>query len=208
MKQPPQRLIIGLCGGSASGKSLLASMLRGMLHGRAQILSQDRYYRDHSHLDPVALATNNFDHPQAIDMEGFSRDLARLRGGETIHPPTYCFSSHASMSGSDPMPPLPVTIVEGLFIYQSEALRDCYDLRVYIHVDSDLRLLRRIQRDVAERGRSLESVAAQYLETVKPMHEQHVEPNRELAHHVVSPQNIEEMKATVAQLGVQIESML
>ena len=206
---PPQRrVIVGVCGGSASGKSLLADTLQALLGPRAQILSQDRYYHDSSHLDPASLAATNFDHPDAIDMAAFSEDLASLRRGHTIRPPQYCFVTHARQPGRSALAPAPVTIVEGLFIYQLPALRDCYDLRIYVHADSDIRLLRRIQRDVAQRGRSLAAVAAQYLDTVKPMHEQHVEPNRAYADCVVAPLDLDQLRATAAALSAQIASLL
>lgn len=201
MTSPGGTLIVGLCGGSASGKSALAQHLLQQLGGRAVLLSQDSYYRDCSHLDESARQRRNYDEPAAIDLEAFVADLRRLARGEAITPPRYCFTTHTRAVGGDHLPASPVVLVEGLFVFTSPELRELFDLKVYVHADDDVRLLRRMLRDVEERGRSLASIAEQYLQTVKPMHEAHVAPLRQYADRVVSPPDLAALETTALELA-------
>ncbi len=201
-------LIIGICGGSASGKSLLALTLADLLLGQAVIISQDWYYHDSSHLDAEALGRRNFDHPDAINLPAFTADLNELRQGQAICPTKYCFASHRSLPGTRLLEPAPVVIAEGLFMFQHEGLRQLFDLRVFVHADSEVRLRRRIQRDGKERGRTPESVTRQYLETVHPMHQRYVEPNRRHAEIILNPANREMLGADAAQLVTTIQAAL
>ena len=188
-----QVVIIGLCGGSASGKSSLADLLQTLLPPGTAVLRQDWYYHDCSHLTAAQRARQNFDHPVAIDLQAFAADLQQLRAGQAIQAPEYCFRTHTSHAGKRQLAPASIVIAEGLFLYNNLSLNAIYDLKVFIHADSDLRLLRRMQRDIVQRGRSLDSVSTQYLETVKPMHDQHVEPNKQEADLVINPTNLEQL---------------
>lgn len=205
-------IVIGVCGGSGSGKSSLADHLQALLGKDAAVIRQDWYYRDCSHLAPTARAQQNFDHPDALDLAEFTNHLQRLTAGQAIRPPDYCFETHSRRPGQCSLGPARVLIAEGLFMFNCLPLRSLYDLKVFIHADSDLRLLRRMHRDIDQRGRSLHSVSTQYLSTVKPMHEQHVEPNRQLADIVIGPTDLaqlancaRELAETVAKLPQRVE---
>lgn len=199
-------LIVGICGGSASGKSLLAQTLCGLLAGEALIISQDWYYHDSSHLDADARSRKNYDHPDAINLPAFAADLRKLREGQSIRPTQYCFATHRSQPGTQLFKPAPVIIAEGLFMFGHVSLQALFDLKVFIHAESEVRLQRRIQRDNKERGRSPESVARQYFETVNPMHQRYVEPNRQLAEIILSPANRDQLGADAVQLATRIKA--
>lgn len=200
-------LLVGICGGSASGKSLLAQTLGDLLAGQALLISQDWYYHDSSHLNADARSRKNYDHPDAINLPAFTADLNTLRQGQAIRPNQYCFASHRSQPGTQLFKPAAVIISEGLFMYQHEELRQLFDLKVFIHADSEVRLQRRILRDSKERGRSPESVTRQYFETVNPMHQRFVEPNRQHAEIVLNPANKDQLGADAAQLLTHLQAL-
>lgn len=175
-------LIIGIAGGTGSGKSTVAEALQRELGPEnVALISQDSYYADLAGLPFEERAKRNYDHPDAFENELLIEHLNRLRNGETVEVPVYDFSQHARTSRKIPVAPRPVIVVEGILILAEAALRNEFDIKVYVDTDADTRVIRRIIRDIEERGRTLESVCRQYLNTVKPMHEAFVEPSKRYA---------------------------
>jgi uridine kinase len=176
--------MVAVAGGSGSGKSTFVEQVRRKLpEDLILVLGQDHYYRDLSHLTPPERERRNFDHPGAIDKELLVSHLRTLGAGEAILRPTYDFKSH-TRTGETKIKARPVTILDGIFAFTFEQ-GSVFDLKLFIDVDEDIRLVRRLHRDTTERGRSVESVTRQYLETVKPMFIEHVQPTRENADFVV-----------------------
>lgn len=172
-------LLILVGGGSASGKTTFAEMVARQLVGlNVALLSMDRYYKDLGHLAPVETSAFNFDHPEAIDLRRLVRDVRALLSGEPVCLPDYDFISHTSGTEPDPTPSSEVVIVEGIFALYSEELLHMASLRLFIDTDADLRLARRLARDVSERGLDTRRVLSQYLATVRPMHRLFVEPTK------------------------------
>ena len=204
----PNCVVIGICGGSASGKSLLAQALLEQLALDAIVVSQDVYYRDSSHLNAAVRDQKNYDHPDAIDLKLFTEDLQRLTNGQSIQSREYCFASHRSLPGERDINPATVIIVEGLFMFKDEQLRHLYDLKIFMHASAEVRLERRIRRDSQQRGRSPEHITKQYFATVQPMHELHVEPNRQHAEMIFSPSNHRQLNACAQKLAQSIELLL
>jgi uridine kinase len=167
---------VGVAGGSGAGKSAIAAGLRNRIHGVA-IVDLDSYYLDRSGLDPSERSRLNFDEPSAFDLDLLLDHLVRLRAGHAVMKPRYCFESHTRAEGEQLMP-AQVLVVEGLFALWWPALRAALDLKVFIEAPLDVCLARRIQRDLVERGRQVESILFQYLETVRPMYGRYVEPTR------------------------------
>ncbi len=169
--------IVAIGGGSGSGKSTLAEALHQRIHDSA-ILSYDAYYRDQSALPPSERAKLNFDDPKILDEGLFIQDLDALRKGRSIEVPIYDFKTHTRAQGTVRFDPASFIIVEGIMVYAISSPRDHYDFLVYVEAESDIRLSRRILRDVRDRGRTAESVISQYLATVRPAHKLYVEPWR------------------------------
>jgi uridine kinase len=181
-------LVIGISGGSGSGKTALADALRDALLPRVSVcLSQDRYYRSLAG-DP---ACHNFDHPDSLDWKLFAAQLEQLRRGQAVEVPDYCFVSHRRI-GSRPMSPAEILILEGTLILSRPEIANQLDLAVYIDIEPDIRVLRRLLRDLKERGRTADSVVEQYLGSVRPMHAQFVAPSRERAHMVLGEGSVDE----------------
>jgi len=181
-------LVIGISGGSGSGKTALADALRDALLPRVSVcLSQDRYYRSLVG-DP---AYHNFDHPDSLDWELFAAQLERLRGGQTVEVPDYCFVTHRRV-GCTPMSAAEALILEGTLILSRPEIGNQLDLAVYIDIEPDIRVLRRLVRDVKERGRTVDSVVGQYLGSVRPMHAQFVAPSRDRADLVLTEGSVGE----------------
>ena len=174
-------LIIGISGGTGSGKTTLAKKIQTSLVPNVVLMEQDCYYKDLSHLPSEKRAQTNFDHPNSIDFDCFSQDILALKQGHAIQKPIYSFSSHTRTTGTTEVASADIIIVEGILIFSEERMRDLFDLKIYVQTDDDVRILRRIQRDIHERGRDFESVYQQYLSTVKPMHNQFVEPGKQYA---------------------------
>ena len=174
-------IVIGIAGGTGSGKTTLVKALINRFGDDISVLSHDNYYKRHDDLTYEERTKLNYDHPDAFDTELLIEDLKKLRRGETIHCPTYDYTIHDRAEKTVTVKPSRVIIVEGLLIFQSQELCDLMDIKIYVDTDADVRILRRIVRDVRDRGRSLESVVNQYLTTVKPMHEQFVEPSKRKA---------------------------
>jgi uridine kinase len=181
------RTIIGIGGGSASGKSTVVERLIGRLGAETLgVLAHDRYYRDQTSLPADARATLNFDHPDALETELLLTHLAALRAGAAVEAPVYDFTRHARSARVDRVEPRPVMLVEGVLVLADARLRAAMDLRVFVDTDDETRYARRLERDVAERGRTAESVRAQFDMTVRPMHAAFVEPSRQYADIVIA----------------------
>ena len=177
---PP--LIIGIAGGSGSGKTTIAeSLLQKLEPGRATLIQHDAYYRDLPELPFEARLKVNFDHPDSLETELLAAHLTDLVAGKPIQKPVYDFSQHQRTDETVTVEPCAVIIVEGILVLAEEALRELMDLKIFVDTDADLRLTRRLQRDVTERRRTVDSFLAQYLATVRPMHLKFVEPSKRYA---------------------------
>ncbi len=174
--------IIGIAGGTGSGKTTVVNKILKQLNSDdVGVIYQDSYYRDLSHLPIDERAKYNFDHPRAVDFDLLYEHLLRLKNGETVEQPVYSFIHHNRTGDTILTHPKKVMIVEGILIFNDKRLRDLFDLKIYVHADADERLIRRIRRDIAERGRTVEDVLSKYQSTLKPMHEQFIEPTKTYA---------------------------
>ena len=178
-------LIIGIAGGTGSGKTTLTEKLKAEFKGDVSVLYHDNYYKSHSDMPYEERAKLNYDHPDAFETELMIRDIQALRRGETVRCPVYDYTIHDRSGETMEVRPTKVILVEGILIFENQALRELMDIKIFVDTDADVRILRRIMRDVKKRGRSLDSVVKQYLTTVKPMHEQFVEPSKRFADIVV-----------------------
>ena len=178
-------LVIGIAGGTGSGKTTLMDNLIEKFSGDVTILSHDNYYKRHDELTYEQRCQLNYDEPAALETDLMARHLDKLRNGEAIDCPVYDFTVHNRSDETVRIVPKSVIIVEGILIFETEPLRELMDIRIFVDTDADVRLCRRIKRDVRERGRTIESVIEQYQTTVKPMHEKYVEPSKRFAHVVV-----------------------
>lgn len=178
--------LVGIAGGSGSGKTTVARVIRRTLaNGDCTIIDHDAYYHDLSHLPLEQRARTNFDDPAALDNELLCRDLDRIRSGEAIQKPVYDFATHSRRHESERIEPTRVVVVEGILALAHAGLRERFDLRVFVDTDADIRILRRVRRDMEERGRTFAEIRSQYLDTVRPMHLLHVEPSRRWAHLII-----------------------
>ena len=171
-------LVIGIAGGSGSGKTTLMKNLMEKFGEFATVISHDNYYKRHDELTYEERCLLNYDEPAAFDTELMVYQLDQLRHGQAIDCPVYDFTVHNRSNETIRITPAQVIIVEGILIFENKALRNLMDIRIFVDADADIRLCRRIKRDVNKRGRSLESVLMQYQQTVKPMHELYVEPSK------------------------------
>ncbi len=175
-------LIIGIAGGTGSGKSTVARKVAAALpEARVAFLEMDAYYRDFGHLTPDELQRVNWDHPDAFDVERLTGDLAALRRGDAIEVPRYDFAAHARQRGTRRVEAADVVVLDGILLLAEPAVRAYLDVKVFVDADADIRLIRRIRRDTVARGRTIDSVLDQYLATVQPMHLQFVEPSKRWA---------------------------
>ena len=173
--------IIGIAGGTGSGKSTFTNRLKRAFGDAITVIYHDNYYKPHDDLTLEERRTINYDHPDALDTDLLVRHLEELRAGRAVDCPTYDFTQHTRAKKTVAIQPSRVIIVEGILIFQDARLRDLFDIKIYVEADADERILRRVARDIRERGRSLESVINQYLTTVKPMHYLYVEPTKTFA---------------------------
>lgn len=182
-----QAIIIGIAGGSASGKTSISRQLYEYFKGyhKVVIIKQDDYYKDQSHLLMEERKKTNYDHPFAFDTDLLVQHLQQLKNNQAIEKPLYDFTLHTRSSQTERVEPREVILLEGIFVLAEEKIRNMCDILVYVDTDSDIRLMRRLKRDMQERGRSLDSICQQYLETVRPMHEQFIEPSKKYAHLIV-----------------------
>ena len=182
-------LINGIAGGTGCGKTTVVEQIIGELpENEVGVISQDAYYSDLSHLSFSERAEINFDHPRAIDFKLLEEHLLQLKRGEPVRQPVYSFSRHNRTGDCVVVHPRKVMIVEGILIMTNPRIRDLFDIKIFVHADSDERLIRRIKRDINERGRDIEEVLSRYQTTLKPMHDQFIEPTKEFAD-IIIPNN-------------------
>ncbi|MHA7943563.1 uridine kinase [Formosa sp. 3Alg 14/1] len=182
-------LIIGLTGGTGCGKTTVVNQILNELpDAEVGIISQDSYYSDTSHLSYDERKLINFDHPKSIDFDLLVKHLKQLKKGKPIEQPVYSFVKHNRTGDTILTHPRKVMIVEGILIFTHPDIRDLFDIKIFVHADSDERLIRRLKRDIAERGRDMDEVLNRYLTTLKPMHQQFIEPMKEYAD-IIIPNN-------------------
>ncbi|WP_127024931.1 uridine kinase [Flagellimonas beolgyonensis] len=182
-------LILGIAGGTGCGKTTVVNQIVDQLpENEVAVISQDSYYNDLSHLSREERAKINFDHPNSIDFDLLIAHLEQLRQGQTIETPIYSFVEETRLDETISTSPKKVMIVEGILVLSNPSLRDMFDIKIYVHADSDERLIRRLQRDIRERGHDLDKVLTRYQTAVKPMHEQFIEPSKEFAD-IIIPNN-------------------
>ena len=200
-------LVIGIAGGTGSGKTTLMKNLIARFQGDVTVLSHDNYYKRHDELTYEQRCRLNYDEPAALETDLMARHLDQLRRGQAIDCPVYDFAVHNRSEETIRIEPKKVIIVEGILIFENEALRNLMDIRIFVDTDADVRLCRRIKRDVNKRGRTLESVLNQYQQTVKPMHEQYVEPSKRYAHIVIPEggKNVVALEMVVGRIRHHLE---
>ncbi|MBM4424275.1 MAG: uridine kinase [Chloroflexi bacterium] len=179
---PHLPILIGIAGGTGSGKTTVSKAILDKVGAeRIAIIQHDAYYRNLADLPPALRDSVNFDHPDSLDTGLMIQHLEQLRSGQTIQLPVYDFTINARSGKTIPIGPQPVVIVEGILIFAEPALRAIFDMKIFVDTDADIRFIRRLERDVAERGRAPQSVIRQYLSTVRPMHLDFVEPSKRYA---------------------------
>jgi uridine kinase len=206
---PPTQvpLVIGIAGGSGSGKTTVANVILQRVGAhRIAYLPHDAYYRELVHLPPIQRAQVNFDHPDSLESELLMQHILQLKKWQSIELPVYDFTTDSRTSQTIPVEPQRVILVEGILIFAEHSLRELFDVKIFVDTDADLRFIRRLQRDITERGRTAEMVIKQYLSTVRPMHLEFVEPSKRYAD-VIIPEgglNVVAMEMVIAR----IESLL
>lgn len=198
--KPQRPLFIGLAGGSGSGKTTIAEEVVAGLEGRVALLHHDAYYRNRVDLTFEERTRVNYDHPHSLETELLIEHLGKLRTGLAVEHPVYDFPAHLRSPETIRIEPAPVIVVEGILVLSEPELRSELDLKIFVDTDPDLRLARRLERDIAERGRSVESVIAQYFKTVRPMHLEFVEPSRRYADLIIPEGYNPAAVATVVEL--------
>ncbi len=203
-KQRP--LVVGVAGGTGSGKTRLAHNLLTALGEDACLLQHDMYYRDRSHLDPAEREGINYDHPDALESDLMAQHLAALKRGEVVHVPIYDYVTHTRKGERRTIAPTRVILVEGIMVLADGTVRTELDIKIYVDTDADIRLLRRLKRDVEKRGRTLGSVVDQYQQTVRPMHLAYVEPSKRYADLIIpeggkNPIALDVILARLRQVG-------
>ena len=206
----PERLtplVIGIAGGSGSGKTTVAqTILQRVGPDRISFLQHDAYYKDLSGLPPVQRAEVNFDHPNSLENELLIWHIQQLKKGKVVEVPIYDFSIHSRTDRTFKVEPRSVILVEGILIFAETTLRELFDVKIFVDTDSDLRFIRRLQRDISERGRTTESVIKQFLATVRPMHLDFVEPSKRYADVIIPEGGFN--TAALDMLVARIETML
>jgi uridine kinase len=181
---PP--IVIGVAGGSGSGKTtVVQEIIRALGRDQVTFMQHDSYYCDRSHLPPPERVRINYDHPDALETPLLVQHLRELKEGRPVEVPVYDFTEHARTDATVAVQPRSAVILEGMLILANADLRDLMDIRVFVDTDADLRILRRIDRDLRERGRDFQSIVKQYIETVRPMHLEFVEPSKRYAHVII-----------------------
>lgn len=182
-------LVIGITGGTGCGKTTIVNqILKEFPKEEVGVISQDAYYKDNSHLSYDERVQINFDHPSSIDFDLLAKHLKVLKTGKAIHQPVYSFVEHNRTNNTIITLPKKVMIIEGILVLTNPDLRNMIDIKVYVNTDSDERLIRRLKRDTSERGRDLDEILSRYQTTLKPMHEQFIEPTRDYAD-IIIPNN-------------------
>lgn len=203
----PVPLVIGIAGGSGSGKTTVAQEILNRV-GPEQIayLPHDAYYKDLSGLPPIQRAEVNFDHPHSLETELLARHILQLKASQLVELPVYDFSTHSRTNRTIEIAPKRVIVVEGILIFAEPELRPLFDVKIFVDTDADLRFIRRLQRDISERGRTTESVIHQYLKTVRPMHLEFVEPSKKYADVIIPEGGFN--TAALDMVVARIENML
>jgi uridine kinase len=204
----PDPLVIGIAGGSGSGKTTVAQeILQRVGPDRIAFLQHDSYYKDLSGLPPIQRAEVNFDHPNSLETDLLIQHIASLRDGKAVEVPIYDFANHSRTPRTFTVRPHRVILVEGILIFTEAALREMFDVKIFVDTDSDIRFIRRLERDIAERGRTTESVIRQYQLTVRPMHMEFVEPSKRYAD-VIIPEggrNVAALDMVVARVDALLK---
>jgi uridine kinase len=207
MKNVMQPLIIGIAGGTGSGKTTVtAAILRLLQQERIVVIQHDSYYRDLSTFKGLKPDKVNFDHPDSLETDLLVRHIQTLRQGKAIDQPIYNFTTHHRQKETQCVEPKEIIIIEGILIFVDKSLRELMDIKIFLDTDADERLIRRIRRDILERGRSVDSVMTQYMNTVKPMHLEFVEPSKHWAD-IIIPRGAENTVA-IDMVVTKIKSLL
>lgn len=201
------RVTLGIAGGSGSGKTTLVSAVLRELGGASVVrLEQDAYYRDRPDLSLEERAVINYDHPDSLDNALLIDHVRALQREEPIEKPSYDFASYTRTEQTERVQPAEIIIVDGILVLENEELRSLMDLKLFVDTDADVRLIRRLHRDISERGRTLESVIAQYLETVRPMHLQFIEPSKRYADVIIPEGGLND--AAVGMIVARLRALL
>jgi len=204
-RHPP--LVIGIAGGSGSGKTTIAQeILNRVGPSRIAFLQHDSYYKELSGLPPTQRAAVNFDHPNSLETELLIRHIEMLKNGQQVEVPIYDFATHSRTDETFSVLPRGVTLVEGILIFAEADLRDLFDVKIFVDTDDDIRFIRRLERDIAERGRTTASVVQQYISTVRPMHLEFVEPSKRYADVIIPEGGFN--TAALDMVVARIESLL
>lgn len=203
-----RQLVIGIAGGTGSGKTSVTNKILERIHQAENVvvIQHDSYYKDISAYGGIKGDQINFDHPDSLETPLLVRHIKELKNDNAIEQPLYNFATHARMKETRHLEPKDIIIVEGILIFASKELRDVFDIKIFIDTDADERLLRRLKRDIVERGRSIESVMNQYITTVKPMHLEFVEPSKRYAD-IIIPRGSEN-NVGIDMVVVKIEAMI
>lgn len=200
-------VVIGVAGGTGSGKTTVArQILRRAGTDQICLIQHDAYYKDLSDLLPAQRDMQNFDHPDALDNELLIGHLQELKAGRPVRVPVYDFTTHTRTAETERVEPYRVILVEGILIFSDEALRRLMDVKIYVDTDADIRFIRRLQRDIADRGRTMESVIRQYLATVRPMHQEFVEPSKRYADVIIPEGGFNEV--AMEMIAARIRALL
>ncbi len=200
-------ILIGIAGGSGSGKTLVADTIyKDLGSDKVILLKQDSYYKDLSHLPLEKRHEKNFDHPDAIDSELLLSQVEKLLEGQTVEGPVYNFVTHTRSKETQSIGPHSIVVLDGILILNNPELRDLMHIKVYVDTDSDIRVIRRLRRDILERGRSMESIIDQYEQSVRPMHLQFVEPSKRYADIIVPEGGYN--KVAIDLIKTKIEALL
>ena len=200
-------MVLGIAGGTGSGKTTLTKRLKERFGDQISVISHDNYYKRQDELTYEQRCLTNYDHPNAFETELMVEHIKALKAGETVLCPVYDFSQHNRSDDFIQIHPAPVILVEGILIFENKELRDLLDIKIFVDTDADVRILRRLTRDVKDRGRSLDSVVEQYLSTVKPMHDQFVEPSKRYADVIVPEggKNLVALMMIIQRIAYHIE---
>lgn len=200
-------VVVGVAGGTGSGKTTVArAILERAGTSQISLIQHDAYYKDLGDLPFAQRAMQNFDHPDALDNELLISHLRKLKSGQAIEMPVYDFTTHTRTAQTQLVRPFRVVMLEGIIILADEALRKLMDVKIFVDTDADIRFIRRLQRDIAERGRTMESVIHQYLATVRPMHEQFVEPSKRFADIIIPEGGFNEV--AMDMIAARIKALL
>jgi uridine kinase len=200
-------VVVGVAGGTGSGKTTVAAeILRRAGTDQISLIQHDAYYKDLTDLPMAQRAMQNFDHPDALDNELLVAHLKELKAGRPVEVPVYDFTTHSRTTETQRVEAHRVILLEGILIFSDETLRRLMDVRIYVDTDADIRFIRRLQRDIAERGRTMESVIHQYLATVRPMHQEYVEPSKRHANVIIPEGGFNEV--AMEMIAARIRALL